>query len=111
MSFKIVDTYSTGDYSETNVWECTTCGFTASISSDGDCPCECPKCLANEYEDDDERRCNICNKIMSEGYCISGGEEYYCSDDCLHEKYTEAQWSELYDEGNSDSYWTTWEDE
>lgn len=67
--------------------------------------------IVDEGVEEDERRCNSCNKRMSEGYCISGGEEYYCSDDCLHEKYTEEQWIELYDDGNSDSYWTTWEDE
>jgi hypothetical protein len=57
-----------------------------------------------------ERSCSHCGKEMSEGYCINGGEEYYCSDDCLHTKMTQEEYLELYDEGNGDSYWTTWED-
>jgi hypothetical protein len=45
---------------------------------------------------------------MSEGYVIEGGEEYYCSDECLHTRYSPEEWSEMYsDEG--DSYWTEWE--
>jgi len=60
-------------------------------------------------EDDDKRTCNQCSKEMKEGYCINGGEEYYCSGECLNKKYTPEQWEEMYDHGNSDSYWTTWE--
>lgn len=56
------------------------------------------------------RKCSHCGKEMSVGYCIRGGEEYYCSDDCLHEHYSEEEYLELYDNGNGDSYWTEWED-
>lgn len=56
------------------------------------------------------RRCDICGKPMKSGYVIGGGLEYYCSDKCLHKIYTEEEWNDLYDEGNSDSYWTEWED-
>lgn len=57
-----------------------------------------------------ERSCSHCGKEMSEGYCINGGEEYYCSEECLHTKMTQEEYLELYDDGNGDSYWTTWED-
>jgi len=61
--------------------------------------------------DNERRRCEACNKEILEGYCIDGGEEYYCSDDCLHTKYTDKEFQEMYDDGNGDSYWTEWEDD
>lgn len=54
------------------------------------------------------RICECCGKVMTEGYCIGGGEEYYCSDDCLHTKYTPEEYEELYD--LDEAYWTEWED-
>lgn len=56
------------------------------------------------------RTCDECGSEMVEGYCISGGEEYYCSDECLHKNYTQQQYLDLYDEGYGDSYYTEWED-
>ncbi|MPN56043.1 hypothetical protein SDC9_203729 [bioreactor metagenome] len=81
------------------------------------------------------RVCDECGKIMVEGYCIDGGMEYYCSDECLHKNYTKEQWlaiyaglddndpaeveraakmtsaelDELNDENDSQSYHTAWE--
>jgi hypothetical protein len=56
------------------------------------------------------RKCTQCGGLMNEGYCINGGEQYFCSDECLHKNYTPEEWQEMYsDEG--DSYWTEWEDE
>lgn len=57
---------------------------------------------------DDTRRCDACNVEMDEGYCIDQGSEYYCSDECLHTKYTPKEWEEMYTDGG-DSYWTQWE--
>lgn len=57
-----------------------------------------------------DRICSECGEPMDEGYCIENGMEYYCSDECLHKHYTEKEWLEMYDNGNSDSYWTQWED-
>ncbi len=57
------------------------------------------------------RKCSECNKVMYSGYCINGGEEYYCSDECLRKHYTEEEYLEMYDDGDGDSYWTEWEDE
>lgn len=55
------------------------------------------------------RTCTHCSKSMTEGYCIDGGCEYYCSDECLHEHYTEEEYLAMYDDGEGDSYWTEWE--
>ena len=55
------------------------------------------------------RICTKCKKPMRSGYIIHNGEEYYCSDECLYSKYTEQEYLDLYDNGNGDSFWTTWE--
>lgn len=62
-----------------------------------------------EEDEENQRTCSECNKEMNEGYCIENGFEYYCSDECLHEHYTDEEFEELYDDGNGDSYWTEWE--
>ena len=56
-----------------------------------------------------ERTCSECDKPMVEGYCMFDGLEYYCSDECLHKHYTQEEYLKLYDNGNGDCYWTTWE--
>lgn len=58
-----------------------------------------------------KRRCDSCGEVMEQGYCIDGGSEYYCSENCLHTVYTAEEWAEMYDDGNSESYWTQWEDD
>lgn len=62
-----------------------------------------------EPDADDSRACNTCGALMTEGFCIDGGAEYYCSEPCLHVHIPEAEYLALYDDGNGDSYWTTWE--
>jgi len=60
------------------------------------------------------RKCDKCGQGMNEGFCIYEGEEYYCSDKCLHSVYSKSVWEGMYDAediGNSPSYWTQWEDE
>lgn len=59
----------------------------------------------------DKRLCNECSKYMTRGYVIENGMEYYCSEECLNKHYSEEEYLELYDDGNGDSYWTTWDDE
>jgi hypothetical protein len=56
------------------------------------------------------RKCDECKKLMNEGFVFDAGCEYYCSEECLHKHFTAKEWAELYDDGNGDSYWTTWED-
>ena len=55
------------------------------------------------------RKCSKCNKVFNEGFCINGGDEYYCSEKCLHTKYTKKEWEGMYEDGG-DSYWTIWEE-
>ena len=50
-------------------------------------------------------------KSIQWGICYKWGEEYYCSDECLHKNITKKEFLELYDKGNGDSYYTEWEDE
>jgi len=57
------------------------------------------------------RTCDACGKPMNEGYCVDNGGEYFCSEECLHTVYTAEEWETMYDDGDGDSYWTTWEDE
>jgi len=52
-------------------------------------------------------KCDCCGSGMNKGYCIYGGEQYYCSDECLHETIPPDEWLELYTDGG-DSYWTEW---
>lgn len=56
------------------------------------------------------RRCTQCGNLMNKGFVVEGGEEYYCSDNCLHKKYTKEEWDEMYGDGDTDSCWTEWED-
>lgn len=55
------------------------------------------------------RTCSECSKLMTEGYCIDNGCEYYCSDECLHRHYTEEEYLDMYNNGEGDSYWTVWD--
>ncbi|MGL5086333.1 MAG: CDP-alcohol phosphatidyltransferase [Clostridium sp.] len=55
------------------------------------------------------RKCSCCNKLMVEGYVIHGGESYYCSDECLEKNMIRAEFKELYDNGDGDSYYTQWD--
>jgi hypothetical protein len=48
---------------------------------------------------------------MRNGYVIDAGAEYYCGEECLHKHYTPAEWEELYGDGETDSYWTEWDDD
>jgi len=50
--------------------------------------------------------CSHCNKLMYEGYVINDGLEYYCSEDCLHEHYTDEEYFDMFEE--CDAYWTDW---
>ena len=54
------------------------------------------------------RICSHCNKIMICGYIISGGDAYYCSDDCLNEHMTKKEFEEAYGNGDTDTYYTDW---
>lgn len=54
------------------------------------------------------RKCDCCGKNMDEGFCIFDGEAYYCSEECLHTVYTQAEYELLYE--HDEAYWTEWEE-
>lgn len=53
------------------------------------------------------RVCDECGKPMIVGYVVDGCDTY-CSDECLHKHLTEEEFKELYNDGEGDTYWTTW---
>ncbi len=53
------------------------------------------------------RVCYECGRPMIEGYVVDGCDTY-CSEECLHKHITDEEFDELFDEGNGDTYWTTW---
>lgn len=71
---------------------------------------ECGDTYDNELEAEEccRKECDECWKIMDEWYVINGWEEHYCSDECLHKHISEKEYVEMYDWGNSDTYWTDW---
>jgi hypothetical protein len=46
---------------------------------------------------------------MNEGYVIEGGCSYYCSIQCLNQDMSDLEYNELYNNGNSETYWTEWD--
>ena len=62
------------------------------------------------------RKCDICKKLMFEGFVEGDGDNYYCSDECLHTKYTDEEFfgtkeeqEELEEKGyGNTNYWTNW---
>ena len=53
------------------------------------------------------RICDECGKPMIEGFVVDGCD-VYCSEECLHKHLTDKEFKYLYDNGNGDTYWTTW---
>ena len=53
------------------------------------------------------RICNECGRPMIEGYVIDG-RDTYCSEECMHKHCSDEEFYELYDDGNGDTYWTSW---
>ena len=52
------------------------------------------------------RKCTKCDSGMNQGYVVNDGDEYYCSDECLHSEYTPTEYDELCEE--DEAYWTEW---
>jgi hypothetical protein len=40
--------------------------------------------------------CDECGRLMHDGFCIGGGEEYFCSQECLYKNYTEGEYLAMY---------------
>lgn len=53
------------------------------------------------------RVCNECGKPMIEGFVIDGCSTY-CSEECLNKHISIEEFNHLYNNGNGDTYWTTW---
>ena len=53
------------------------------------------------------RICDECGKPMIEGYVVDGCDTY-CSKECLYKHFTEEEFNDLFNNGSSDTYWTTW---
>jgi hypothetical protein len=56
-------------------------------------------------------KCDECSTPMNVGYCVLGGEQYYCSDECLQKHVPIEEWNVLSRDEDSDSYWTEWTNE
>ena len=50
------------------------------------------------------RICTECKNKVSSCFIINDGDEYYCSEECLHKHYTEKQYIKMYE--NYLAYWT-----
>ena len=53
------------------------------------------------------RVCSECGKPMIEGFVIDGCDTY-CSEECLHKHMSEEDYNGSYNNGDGDTYWTTW---
>ena len=59
----------------------------------------------------ESRICSNCDHLMIEGYIVDEGNEYFCSDKCMKEFYSEEELAELLegaDEDDTSIYWTDW---
>jgi hypothetical protein len=52
------------------------------------------------------RKCDECGKGTNVGYYAEG--TIYCTETCLNANITPEEWTELYEEGGSDYYYTEW---
>ena len=53
------------------------------------------------------RICDQCGRPMIEGFVVNGCDTF-CSEECMHKHLTDEEFDYLYDDGNGDTYWTTW---
>ena len=109
-NFELLRTYSTSFEIEAETQEQATRQFEAM--GDNIYTQELEQCnVINEVVKGDKyaRICTCCHSGMNEGF-ISNNYEYYCTAQCLRNKYTKKEWEELASEENSGNYWTQWED-
>ncbi len=60
----------------------------------------------DELYDHGLRVCSVCNTVMDAGYYVEG-PEYFCSDACLHTRYTDEEYQQMYEDDVA--YYTEWE--
>lgn len=58
----------------------------------------------------EERLCSECRKPMQEGFYFESDCTQYCSEACLTKVISWSEYMKIYDDGNGDAYWTSWED-
>lgn len=58
----------------------------------------------------EERLCSECKMPMREGFYFESDGTQYCSEKCLTKVITWAEYMKIYDSGNGDAYWTSWEE-
>lgn len=56
------------------------------------------------------RTCDDCKATMRQGYVIDAGVKYLC-ETCHPKHYTPEEWAVEYADGESESYWTEWEED
>ncbi len=61
-----------------------------------------------DFIDSNVKKCDKCKNIMIEGYVHEKElcEDYYCSDECLGEVFSQKQWNDIFKK--NDGYWTSW---
>lgn len=50
--------------------------------------------------------CDCCGKACEDVFVVDGGTEHYCSEECLHTKYSREEWDRMYDEDSDSNYYT-----
>lgn len=93
-----------GKYVDYLAYHCDDCGATFLARLD---PYKCKFCGSNNIDlAENKRVCSHCGKLMNDGYVFYDGEAYYCSDECLHQHFSEAEY--IRDFNSDNAYWTEW---
>lgn len=58
----------------------------------------------------EERLCSKCQTPIQEGFYFESNGTQYCSVKCLTKVISLTEYLRIYDKGNGDAYWTSWED-
>lgn len=93
-----------GKYVDYLAYHCDDCGATFLARLD---PYKCKFCGSNNIDlAENKRVCSHCGKLMNDGYVFYDGEAYYCSDECLHQHFSEVEYIRAFN--SDDAYWTEW---
>ena len=55
-----------------------------------------------------DKFCEKCGKAMVDGFVFGDGTAYYCSEECLHQDYTDEEDQKMYEE--DEAFYTEWYD-
>lgn len=93
-----------GKYIDYLAYHCDDCGSTYAVRSDPD---KCRNCGSQNIDIAENKRiCSHCGKLMNDGYVFYDGESYYCSNECLHQHFSEEEYIRAFNA--DDAYWTEW---